>query len=140
VILIACPVSTSLARILDHRSSLSAISELPPVPGDLLLQPVDHLIECRIDVLTGPRSPEDMPRRVAGDLYTVAAIDPRVVLLADLDLQPPDPWLEALDLGRLELGGLSDLISYADASAFEDDIHPSYLLCRGATFGFAFTA
>src|SRR6266511_2229375 len=123
VIRIACPVRTSLSEILDHRSSLSAISELLSVPDDLPLQPLDHLVERRVDVLAGPRRPKDMPGRVTRHLHPVAPVDPGVVLLGDLDLQPPHPWLEAFDLGSLVFRGLSDLIRYADAPALEDEVH-----------------
>ena len=67
------------------------MAKLPAAARDLLPEPLDHLVQSRFDVWTGPLRAEASPSGCRRDLDPVVAIDPGIALLDELHLDPGQP-------------------------------------------------
>ena len=119
--------------------AVSASLQPLAMAGELTLQPFGHLVQGALQVPPRPLGPEHAAASPAGDLHTVAAVDPGVVLHGELDLDPPDPGVDPTDLGKLRLRPLAHRLGDPDAATLQDEIHgvllPSALVALVETGG-----
>jgi hypothetical protein len=69
------------------------------VGSDLPLQSLDEAVDRAVEVAPGGRRPIGPPRGSGRRVHSVTAVHPAPSLPGDLDLDPVEPGLDALESG-----------------------------------------
>src|SRR5438093_10849362 len=102
---------------------LPSAPKLASVAQDLPLEALEHLVERRGHVFPRPLRPKDPPRRRAGHLHPMPAVDARVRLLRDLDLEPGHLWVDPGKFAELVLSRAAHLLGDPHAAPLQHEIH-----------------